>query len=97
MKKNRANWEGKIGEYQDRMIVNINRIHNANEVIQEAKSESEESSESNKLSSFLDSSPNNFTVSGLDEGEGENDSEENEEIAEFDVTTPKPIELKQKS
>eukprot|EP00344_Euplotes_crassus_P011182 CAMPEP_0197008840 /NCGR_PEP_ID=MMETSP1380-20130617/47091_1 /TAXON_ID=5936 /ORGANISM="Euplotes crassus, Strain CT5" /LENGTH=51 /DNA_ID=CAMNT_0042429669 /DNA_START=346 /DNA_END=497 /DNA_ORIENTATION=+ len=50
MKKNRANWESRIDEYHQRMLGNIKRIEN--NVIEEAKSENEESSSSNKMSSF---------------------------------------------
>ena len=57
MKKNRTNWENRISEYHNRMIENVNKIQNPNEVIEEAKAENEEDSESNKLSSFSDSSP----------------------------------------
>ena len=56
MKTNRANWESRIGEYQDRMVGDLQKVVTKNEIIEEAKSESEESSESNKLSSFQDSS-----------------------------------------
>lgn len=64
MKKNREKWAAKIPEYQDRMEGNVKRIQN--DVIEEAKSESEEDSESNKMSSFTDSSPGDITISDYD-------------------------------
>jgi len=56
MKKNRANWESRIGEYQDRMMGDIKIMGSMNEVIEEVKELSEEDSDSNKMSSFVDSS-----------------------------------------
>ena len=71
MKKNRDNWENRIGEYQDRMLGNMKRIQDPNDVIEEAKSESEESSESNKLSSFANSSSGDYTISDMNQDENE--------------------------
>ena len=63
--KNRANWESRIDEYQERMIDSLNKIHNPNEVIEEAKAESEEDSSSNKLSSFNDTSSDDYSFSDV--------------------------------
>ena len=69
MKTNRANWESRIGEYQDRMVGDLQKVVTKNEIIEEAKSESEESSESNKLSSFQDSSQVDWTMTEIIDNE----------------------------
>ena len=67
MKKNRENWASRIEAYQVRMEDSKVQIAIQNEIIEEAKSESEEDSASNKLSSFTDSSPQDNTISDIRE------------------------------
>jgi hypothetical protein len=69
MKKNRENWASRVNEYQVRMEEGKKQFFDNNAVIEEAKSESEEDSPSNKMSSFTNSSPQDCTISDIYEEE----------------------------
>lgn len=67
MKKNREKWAERVPEYQKKMEDGIKQVIINNEIIEEAKSESEEDSISNKMSSFSNSSPQDYTISDIQE------------------------------
>lgn len=67
MKKNRETWAGRVSEYQVKMEEGMKQVMRNNEIIEEAKSESEEDSASNKMSSFSDTSPQDYTLSDIQE------------------------------
>lgn len=64
IKKNRENWDSRVAEYHERMLSEIDKHNCSIRVIEEEKSENEEDSRSNGLSSFDSSQrPSSFTDS----------------------------------
>ena len=65
MTKNREIWASKVDEYQKKMQEGLKQVLEDREIIQEAKSESEEDASSNKVSSMEDSSCNENSFSDV--------------------------------
>lgn len=63
MKKNRETWASLVDQYQTRMIESIKLVERHNEIIEEAKSESEEDS----ASEVNETSSDNFSLTEVEE------------------------------
>lgn len=86
MRKNREKWASLIGEYQIRMEEGAKQARQNDEIIEEAKSESEEDSTSNKMSSYDDTSKEDYSLSELNDDINLNKSRPSKKSA-FGLTT----------